>query len=67
MAPTIVASSPMQRCRKPPIFAFAYISPARSSKRRIKSIFSSTARHVSVSGREWLGRSATASAAASPP
>src|SRR5215217_848575 len=41
----------MQRCRKPPIFAFAYISPARSSKRRITSIFSRTVRQMSLSGR----------------
>src|SRR5829696_1320621 len=50
----MVASSPMQRWRKPPIFAFAYISPARSSKRRITSIFSRTVRHVSLSGRSCL-------------
>ena len=37
-APTIVASSPIARCRKPPILAFAYISPARSSKRRMSII-----------------------------
>src|SRR4028119_700908 len=36
--PTIVASSPIARCRKPPILAFAYISPARSSKRRLSAI-----------------------------
>src|SRR4051812_48376945 len=42
----------MQRWRKPPIFAFAYISPARSSKRRISIIFSRTVRQVSLSGSE---------------
>src|SRR5918996_38021 len=54
VAPTIVASSPMHRCRKPPIFAFAYISPARSSKRRMSIIFESTVRQVSGSGRSCL-------------
>src|SRR3954451_4145251 len=44
----------MQRGRKPPIFAFAYISPARSSKRRMRSIFSMTATQVSLSGRPCL-------------
>ena len=44
VAPTMVASSPMQRCRKPPILAFAYISPAVSSKRRMSSIFARTSR-----------------------
>src|SRR5829696_7916591 len=44
----------MQRWRKPPIFAFAYISPARSSKRRISSIFWRTVRQVSLSGRSCL-------------
>src|SRR3954454_8442404 len=42
--PTIVASSPTARCRKPPTLAFAYISPARSSKRRISSIAASHSR-----------------------
>src|SRR4051812_33788211 len=46
----MVASSPMHRWRKPPIFAFAYISPARSSKRRISSIRSRMATQVSFSG-----------------
>src|SRR5688500_18429861 len=41
----------MQRWRKPPIFALAYISPARSSKRRMRSIFSRAVRQVSLSGR----------------
>src|SRR4051794_7046451 len=40
----------MQRWRKPPIFALAYISPARSSKRRISAIRSRMATHVSRSG-----------------
>src|SRR4051794_37273484 len=40
----------MHRCRKPPIFAFAYIAPARSSKRRISSILPTIARQVSASG-----------------
>src|SRR5689334_19071333 len=52
-APTIVASSPMHRCRKPPIFAFAYISPARSSKRRMSSIRSRIATAASLSGSSW--------------
>src|SRR4051794_12224215 len=43
-APTIVASSPIARCRKPPTLFFAYIAPARSSKRRINSIASSHSR-----------------------
>src|SRR2546423_152672 len=34
----MVASSPIARCRKPPTLALAYISPARSSKRRISII-----------------------------
>src|SRR5436190_5441862 len=42
--PTIVASSPMARCRKPPTFALAYISPARSSKRRMSIIDESHSR-----------------------
>src|SRR5829696_3494225 len=50
----MVASSPMQRCRKPPTLAFAYISPARSSKRRMRSIFWRTVRQVSSSGRSCL-------------
>jgi hypothetical protein len=50
-APTIVASSPIARCRKPPTFAFAYISPARSSKRRMSVIVSSHSRAASRSGR----------------
>src|SRR5919108_6558571 len=49
-APTIVASSPIARCRKPPTFALAYISPARSSKRRISSIAYSHSRATSGSG-----------------
>src|SRR3954469_8357355 len=40
----------MQRWRNPPIFALAYISPARSSKRRISAIRSRMATHVSRSG-----------------
>src|SRR3954451_21532647 len=44
----------MHRCRKPPIFAFAYISPARSSKRRISSIFFRISSQVSLSGSECL-------------
>src|SRR3954453_5912386 len=50
VAPTIVASSPMHRCRKPPIFAFAYISPARSSKRRMSNMRSRIPTEVSLSG-----------------
>src|SRR5215210_547190 len=44
----------MQRWRKPPILALAYISPARSSKRRMRSIFWRTVRQVSLSGRPCL-------------
>src|SRR3954453_1014188 len=43
-APTIAASSPIARCRKPPTLFLAYIAPARSSKRRIRSIASSHSR-----------------------
>src|SRR5215210_4418330 len=49
-APTMVASSPIARCRKPPTFALAYISPARSSKRRMSIIDSSHSRAASRSG-----------------
>src|SRR5437588_713071 len=52
MAPTTVASSPMQRWRKPPSWAFAYIAPARSSKRRMSIIRSRIRREVSASGSE---------------
>jgi len=48
--PTIVASSPIARCRKPPTFGLAYISPARSSKRRISAIASSHSRAVPAFG-----------------
>src|SRR3954468_11128594 len=48
--PTIVASSPIARCRKPPTFALAYISPARSSKRRISIIAASHSLAASGSG-----------------
>src|SRR5215211_825775 len=44
----------MQRWRKPPILALAYISPARSSKRRMRNIFWRTVRQVSLSGRPCL-------------
>src|SRR5215217_2117701 len=57
----MVASSPMHRCRKPPILALAYISPARSSKRRMSSIFWRTRRQVSSLGRSCWGRSTPAS------
>src|SRR4051794_31503920 len=40
----------MQRWRKPPIFAFAYISPARSSKRRMSNIRSRIATDASLFG-----------------
>src|SRR5918999_2669938 len=50
-APTIAASSPIARCRKPPILAFAYISPARSSKRRMSIIFARISRATFFSGR----------------
>jgi hypothetical protein len=52
-APTIVASSPIARCRKPPTLALAYISPARSSKRRMSIIVSSHSRATSGSGSSW--------------
>src|SRR5919108_5942733 len=48
--PMIVASSPMARCRKPPILALAYISPARSSKRRMSIIACSHSCAASFSG-----------------
>src|SRR4051794_28574882 len=48
--PTIVASSPIARWRKPPTFALAYISPARSSKRRMSIIVPSHSRAASGSG-----------------
>src|SRR3954452_14653619 len=51
VAPTIAASSPMARCRKPPILALAYISPARSSKRRISIILARISRATFLSGR----------------
>src|ERR671915_476622 len=44
----------MQRWRKPPILALAYISPARSSKRRMSIILLRTVRQVSSSGRSCL-------------
>src|SRR5919199_252506 len=57
--PTIVASSPIARWRNPPIFALAYISPARSSKRRMRIIVASHSRATSGSGRScsaiWAG------------
>src|SRR4051795_5538750 len=46
----IVASSPMARWRKPPILALAYISPARSSKRRMSIIDCSHSRAAFFSG-----------------
>src|SRR3954453_22136626 len=51
VAPTMAASSPMARCRKPPILALAYISPARSSKRRISIILARISRATFLSGR----------------
>src|SRR3954447_6622365 len=45
----------MHRWRKPPIFALAYISPARSSKRRISSILRRIARLVSAPGNAPTG------------
>src|SRR3954470_8683646 len=47
----MAASSPIARCRKPPILALAYISPARSSKRRMSIILASSSRAVFLSGR----------------
>src|SRR4051812_10126066 len=49
----MAASSPIARCRKPPILALAYISPARSSKRRMSIILASSSRAVFLSGRSW--------------
>src|SRR3954451_11871798 len=43
----------MARCRKPPTLAFAYISPARSSKRRMRSIVESHSLATSGSGSGW--------------
>src|SRR3954452_6345254 len=51
VAPTIAASSPIARWRKPPILALAYISPARSSKRRISIILARISRAIFLSGR----------------
>src|SRR5436190_8421396 len=51
----MVASSPIARCRNPPTLALAYISPARSSKRRMSIIASSHSRATSVSGRSPIG------------
>src|SRR3954447_9178795 len=48
--PTIVASSPIARCRKPPTLALAYISPARSSKRRMSIMVCSHLRATLRSG-----------------
>src|SRR5918997_6108018 len=64
-APTMVASSPMARWRKPPTLALAYISPARSSKRRMSIIERSHSRATSGSGSSWLVMSC-ASVAMSP-
>src|SRR6476659_1004968 len=49
----MVASSPIARCRRPPIFALAYISPARSSKRRISVIVESHSRATAASGSSF--------------
>src|SRR3954449_2993405 len=51
VAPTMAASSPMAKCRKPPRLALAYISPARSSKRRISIILARISRATFLSGR----------------
>src|SRR4051812_44238855 len=51
----MVASSPIARCRNPPTLALAYISPARSSKRRMSIIASSHSRATSGSGRSPIG------------
>ena len=50
VVPTIVASSPIARCRKPPAFACWYWRPASSSKRRISAIVSSNSRQMAWSG-----------------
>src|SRR5215210_1313868 len=60
-APTIVATSPIARWRKPPTLAFAYISPARSSKRRMSIIVSSHSFAAAGSGRPWAPRLAISS------
>jgi hypothetical protein len=44
----------MHRWRNPPIFALAYISPARSSKRRMRIIFSRMATASSLPGKSCL-------------
>src|SRR5829696_2379341 len=58
-APTTAASSPMARWRKPPIAAFVYISPARSSKRRMRSILRRMSSQPSRSGRSWCSPGST--------
>src|SRR4051794_14764973 len=65
--PTIVASSPIARCRKPPIFAFAYISPARSSNRRMSIIVPSHSRATSGSGSWFSAIGAEATWCGRPP
>jgi len=50
VVPTIVASSPIARWRKPPAFACWYWRPASSSKRRMSAIVSRSSRQVSSSG-----------------
>src|SRR4051794_9556363 len=62
------APSPIARGRKPPILAFAYISPARSSKRRMSIIVPSHSRAASGSGSAFspMGPEASAVGSARP-
>src|SRR3954452_22182853 len=68
-APTIVASSPIARCRKPPTLFLAYISCARSSKRRMSIIACSHSRASSAPGSSRAASLSLppASARAAPP
>src|SRR5919112_2262432 len=65
-APTIVASSPIARCRKPPTLFLAYISCARSSKRRMSIIACSHSRASSVPGSSRSASLSLTSAMRSP-
>src|ERR687886_343312 len=64
--PTIVASSPIARCRKPPTLFLAYISCARSSKRRMSIIACSHSRASSVPGSSRAASLSLTSAMGSP-
>src|SRR3954451_13901511 len=65
-APTMVASSPIARCRKPPTLFLAYISCARSSKRRISIIACSHSRDSSAPGSSRAASRSLTSAMGSP-